>query len=197
MTFKSITMAALAFALGAGTPVFAQSQTSADLIKALKQDKKPLTRSLSGAPKEAAILKKLKTRQIVVETKQAREEIKKAVVEAKLPSIAIKVNFALASDKILPGSFAALNELGEALQSKELYDTKILLNGHTDATGGDALNQALSERRAHAVKHYLQAKFLVPAHNLLAIGYGEEQLLNAGDPAAAENRRVEIVNLGG
>jgi flagellar motor protein MotB len=33
-------------------------------------------------------------------------------------------------------------------------------------------------------------------NNLTAVGYGFEKLKNRNDPLAAENRRVEIINVG-
>ena len=57
-------------------------------------------------------------------------------------------------------------------------------------------NMTLSERRAEAVRDYLVGHFSIGASRLIAIGYGEERLKNTADPDAAENRRVEVVNLG-
>lgn len=49
---------------------------------------------------------------------------------------------------------------------------KIEVGGHTDRSGPRALNQALSEKRAQAVKDYLVAQG-APAAALSARGYGE------------------------
>ncbi|KOO11704.1 hypothetical protein AKJ18_27755, partial [Vibrio xuii] len=37
----------------------------------------------------------------------------------------------------------------------EYPDTSLVIDGHTDSTGGDTLNQVLSERRAESVRSYL------------------------------------------
>lgn len=77
-----------------------------------------------------------------------------------------------------------------------LSNSRIVLNGHTDATGSNEYNLELSERRAVSVRHYLLAHFPIEDSRLISIGFGEERLKNTYDPEAAENRRVEIVNMG-
>ena len=70
-----------------------------------------------------------------------------------------------------------------------------MLGGHTDAKGGDNYNQMLSERRAETVKRFLIQNYHLPAANLVSAGYGKNGQKNPNDPFAAENRRVEIVNM--
>lgn len=67
------------------------------------------------------------------------------------------------------------------------------LGGHTDATGSEAYNQDLSQRRADAVKDYLVSKG-VDAGRLTAKGYGESKPVADNGTAAgrAENRRTEL-----
>jgi flagellar motor protein MotB len=45
------------------------------------------------------------------------------------------------------------------------------------------------------VKAFLAGNFQINPQQLLSVGYGKEDLKNPGDPKAAENRRVTIVNL--
>ncbi|QJB55525.1 OmpA family protein [Pseudodesulfovibrio sp. zrk46] len=65
--------------------------------------------------------------------------------------------------------------------------------GHTDATGPEAYNQGLSERRAASVKNWLVANG-VPASRLEAKGYGElsPKYDNNTKEGRKLNRRVEI-----
>ncbi len=70
-----------------------------------------------------------------------------------------------------------------------------MLGGHTDAKGTDGYNQGLSERRAETVKKFLIENYKIPVENLVSAGYGETDLKNKTDPNAAENRRVQIVNM--
>ena len=72
-------------------------------------------------------------------------------------------------------------------------DTNVLVEGHTDNSGSDAINQPLSERRAQAVASSTVAKG-VSSSRITASGYGSSQPV--GDNSTAEgkqaNRRVEI-----
>ena len=72
-----------------------------------------------------------------------------------------------------------------------------MLGGHTDASGGDAYNQGLSERRAEAVRRYLVEKFKLQIDSFVVTGFGKTQLKNPAQPLAEVNRRVQVVNLAG
>jgi len=71
--------------------------------------------------------------------------------------------------------------------------TLLTIEGHTDSTGGPAVNQPLSEARAQAVKRYLESKGVSPSR-LEARGFGAEHPLDTNDTEAgrARNRRVEF-----
>lgn len=84
-----------------------------------------------------------------------------------------------------------LDAFAEVLKTKTDTSYKIVIEGHTDITGPDALNDKLSFRRAQAVRSYLIAKGAQPAQ-LEASGLGSKKLRNPNDPGGAENRRVEI-----
>ena len=70
---------------------------------------------------------------------------------------------------------------------------KFVVEGHTDHTGSDAVNQKLSEERAAAVKAYLVANG-VDESLISTKGYGKSQPLAPGksDAAKKANRRVVI-----
>lgn len=71
--------------------------------------------------------------------------------------------------------------------------TDIVVKGHTDATGSDSYNQALSVRRARAVRDFLMDSGVVGSR-ISSIGYGESQPVASNDTSAGRqlNRRVEI-----
>lgn len=173
----------------------AQSQTSNQLVDQLKP-KVAKTRSLVKQPgmnaEDAAFLKNLPTRGIRIDQRKKLDEI---VAKQELPKVDVTIQFDLDSDRIRPDSIAAVNELGVALISEALKNSRIALNGHTDASGSAEYNQDLSDRRAASVRAYLIKTFGIPEDRLLAIGFGEERLKNNGDPEGPENRRVEVVNL--
>jgi outer membrane protein OmpA-like peptidoglycan-associated protein len=70
-----------------------------------------------------------------------------------------------------------------------------LVAGHTDAKESHDHNLNLSDRRAKAVRSFLIDKFGIDPERLVAVGFGEEQLKNKDDPLAAENRRVQVINM--
>lgn len=69
----------------------------------------------------------------------------------------------------------------------------VIATGHTDSVGTDAYNQALSERRAAAVKEYLVSKG-IPASKITTIGKGESQPVATNRTAEGrqKNRRVDV-----
>jgi outer membrane protein OmpA-like peptidoglycan-associated protein len=81
---------------------------------------------------------------------------------------------------------------------KNYPTAKFSINGHTDSTGSDKLNQKLSEDRAKVVMDKLIEKG-VPAANLESHGYGETQPVasNKTKEGRAENRRTEVIYIGG
>jgi outer membrane protein OmpA-like peptidoglycan-associated protein len=111
------------------------------------------------------------------------------------PKVELEINFDYDSAALTPSTEPQLNNLGKALSSSGLAGSVFMLGGHTDAKGSDEYNQTLSERRAETVKRFLIERYRVPVANLVSAGYGKKGLKNAADPYAAENRRVEIVNM--
>ncbi len=92
---------------------------------------------------------------------------------------------------IQPQFQSTLDQVAQTLSSYN--QTYIDVLGHTDSTGSDAYNQALSQRRAQAVSDYLAAHGVDRARIGIR-GYGESQPIasNDTDIGRAENRRVEI-----
>ncbi len=115
---------------------------------------------------------------------------------AVVPGVQVQVQFAFGSASLTEASKATLDELGKALESEQLSTFQFRINGHTDAVGERPFNQSLSESRAAAVENYLTANFAIQPERLNSQGLGEDKLLNEENPAADENRRVEIMNIG-
>jgi outer membrane protein OmpA-like peptidoglycan-associated protein len=90
-----------------------------------------------------------------------------------------------------------LEEIAARLASQH---NPVLIEGHTDGKGSDAYNQALSERRAGAVRASLTARGL-PVERLAVRGYGKMHPVadnvrsdGSDDPVGRQkNRRVEVV----
>ncbi|HUS95972.1 MAG TPA: OmpA family protein [Hyphomicrobiaceae bacterium] len=71
-------------------------------------------------------------------------------------------------------------------------DEIFMIEGHTDSTGTDEENLALSDRRAESVAVILTDVFGVPPENLVTQGYGEQYLKIQTAAAEPLNRRVSV-----
>ncbi len=80
-----------------------------------------------------------------------------------------------------------------SLVLQEFEKTLIVVAGHTDSTGSNSYNQALSERRANSVAAYLRSRGVVDAR-IETVGFGEDHPLadNATPEGRSLNRRVEL-----
>ncbi len=96
---------------------------------------------------------------------------------------------------IQPASAKTLQEIATLLT--EHPDLQLLIEGHTDNTGGFETNRALSKERAAAVKTYLVENHGIDGARLKIIGLGATQPAASNDTeqGRAENRRVELVKL--
>jgi len=98
--------------------------------------------------------------------------------------------FDLGKDALKPG---AKESLGNAAVTLKDSQTNIVIQGHTDSTGSDAVNQPLSERRANRVRDFLISRG-VPASRMTAVGYGSSRpaVPNDTEVNRALNRRVQL-----
>ena len=179
----------------AGDPVTAQ-----DILNALTP--KPVTRSLRGlttdepqkqTPEQQNFVNSVRNRTTRSLTLDERNEL--TTISKDKPSIDIEIDFAYNSAEIGREASPGVTALGQALSSPQLASSTFVLAGHTDAKGSDPFNQDLSERRAESVKTYLIEHYKLLAANLISVGYGKTMLKNTNNPFAAENRRVQIINL--
>src|SRR4029079_5124498 len=109
-----------------------------------------------------------------------RQEI--AELAATKPKIDLEIQFDYNSADISKTSVTAVQELGKALSDASLTGSTFVLAGHTDAIGGEAYNQDLSERRADTIKKYLTEQYGIAGSNLVTVGYGKTQRKDAQAP---------------
>lgn len=130
--------------------------------------------------------------------KQAEElerEMKNAQVERVGEGIKVTFDagllFATNSAELQASSKQDIQKLAETL--KKYPGTNVLIEGHADNTGTDAINQPLSERRAQAVANYATSLGVEPSR-LQTRGYGSTQPVADNSTAAGrqQNRRVEV-----
>jgi outer membrane protein OmpA-like peptidoglycan-associated protein len=185
------TMLVFGAGIALGDSVTAPSASS--LVEALKS--KGPTRGLPDSATADLIktLKEKSSRGISI-TSEERSRLSEAV--KTMPNYDMEILFELDSADISPKAQPAVEALGRALQDSQLKGANFVVAGHTDATGSAPYNQVLSERRAQSVRAALVKEFNLSNDQLIAVGYGTEQLKNPKDPYGAENRRVQIVNVG-
>ena len=96
------------------------------------------------------------------------------------------------SDRLKPESASAIHAVAKGLTATP--DLKLLIEGHTDASGNPAHNMELSKRRAEAVKAVLVSQFNVDASRLTTSGLGSTKPIGPNDTpqGRAQNRRVEF-----
>lgn len=102
------------------------------------------------------------------------------------------IEFDSGSDRLRPASDSALRLVAAAIRARA--DLKEEVEGHTDNEGAEAVNLALSQRRAKAVVTRLVA-LGAPAGQLTSAGYGASRPIASNDTPAGRqrNRRVELV----
>lgn len=111
-----------------------------------------------------------------------------------VPTVDLMINFDFDSATLRGESKDLLKNLAAALRDQRLSQFRFRVEGHTDAKGTAAYNDALSERRAQTVVGFLAAEG-VSAERLDAVGKGFNELLDPNNPQAPENRRVRVSTL--
>lgn len=127
-------------------------------------------------------------------------EVKETATEIRI-ELAADVLFEFDKADILPKAEQTLKQAAALISERGSGQTTVRIEGHTDAKGDDAYNQALSERRAQSVKSWLAGKGGLDEFEFSASGKGESQPVapnakpdGSDDPEGRQkNRRVEIV----
>jgi outer membrane protein OmpA-like peptidoglycan-associated protein len=195
---KAIALGA-ALSMTAGIALAAGDNVSAAQILA-KLQPKPITRGLSVQrvdpavkAREASFLATVRNRTTRSLSMGEREEL--ADMSAAKPNIDLEIKFDYNSADISAASMPSAQALGEALSDPSLKGSTFMVAGHTDAIGGEAYNQGLSERRADTIKRYLVDKFGIAGSDLVAVGYGKDKPIDPNAPMDPINRRVQVVNM--
>jgi outer membrane protein OmpA-like peptidoglycan-associated protein len=199
--FLSIMTISAALSMTAGLAVAGDTVSAAKIVDALKP-KPGATRGLSNGPqpvdaavqaKEVGFVNTLRNRKTRSLSIGERQEI--AELAASKPKIDLEIQFDYNSADISKGSVTAVQELGKALADASLKGSTFVVAGHTDAVGGEAYNQDLSERRADTIKKYLTERYGITGSNLVTVGYGKTRPKDANAPMDPANRRVQVVNM--
>ena len=101
------------------------------------------------------------------------------------------ITFPINSYQIQPQFYGTLNQVAQTLAAYP--QTLIDVYGHTDPSGGDAINIPLSRNRAESVATYLSQQGVNRAR-IATQGFGSSQPIadNGTEAGRSQNRRVEI-----
>jgi outer membrane protein OmpA-like peptidoglycan-associated protein len=130
------------------------------------------------------------------QARQAQEMAEKAARGKLLWEVTLtdeSVKFSFDQVELPEPAKASLDELAGKVKSynKAVY---VEIEGHTDNIGSPEYNLQLGERRAEAVRRYMNQSAGIPLHAMNVISYGEAQpIADNGTPdGRSKNRRVVV-----
>ena len=186
----------------------AQAATDADRRQLEETQRKLAEAERQRAAEQAAMQEKLaaleKDRAAQARQAQALERERSMVAAAgRVPQTSSRVangrvivsipvaNLFSPANDLTPAGRKVLDGVGDFLKEAP---GKALVRGHTDDRGGASANQALSVRRADAVREYLVGAKGIPADRIASEGAGEADPVatNANDAGRALNRRIDV-----
>ncbi|MEN0086894.1 MAG: OmpA family protein [Pseudomonadota bacterium] len=128
-----------------------------------------------------------------LQTVRQNQEVRDLVKRIDLSN----VQFASGSFAVREAEVRKLGALANAMANAIENDpsTLFLIEGHTDAVGGELYNLDLSDRRAETVARILIRAYGIPAENLITQGYGERYLKVNTQGDSQANRRVTVRNI--
>jgi len=183
----------------------------ATLLVACAGPKETIVLLPNAAGQETAVTVTQGERQVVLSQPYAGARLSRSSAEAfasNAQQVQTKYGAALAAQPLPPAQFTLFFVEGKdefTDESKRVVDTvfaeiakrpvaDVIVIGHTDTVGNDALNDALSRQRADVVRAAFAARGLA-ADKVVTIGRGKRELaVPTGDGVAEpRNRRVEIL----
>lgn len=140
---------------------------------------------------------RLRAEEALAQKRQIEKEL--AELQAKQTdrgSVVTLGNILFQVDKsaLLPGGFMAVDKLARFL--RKYPERHVLIEGHTDSSGSDSYNIALSQRRANSVWNALMER-AIDGERIVTKGYGEMYPVagNETNGGRQQNRRVEVIIL--
>lgn len=187
---KAVSDAGYDVTVSASTPTSQVGLSSNDLINSLQSVE-------SAGQVSATALRQMAMESLKDPTRKNRINRPPLVGQLeKQAQLTIAIKFDFNSARINPDSFRAVGLMADALNHPYLQAYRFIIVGHTDAKGNRENNLKLSQQRAEAVLEALIKPFGIKSSRLEAVGLGEEQLLKPASPEDAENRRVQLINVG-
>jgi outer membrane protein OmpA-like peptidoglycan-associated protein len=103
------------------------------------------------------------------------------------------IQFPVGKEIIMPNNYQTLSRVQQAIRT--FSEPDVVIEGHTDSTGSDEVNEHLSQKRAESVREYLVANRTLPYSKIVAVGYGSMRPLASNETASgrAINRRIDVI----
>ena len=168
-------------------------------IADMETEMNALDQRLGGASAErAALVQRLEAQARVREQFKQVEKMfssREARVFREGDSVFLRLvglTFDSGASQLKPENFDLLAKVEKAIDV--FPRSELIIEGHTDAHGGDDLNQKLSQERAESVQQYMINAMRIPTYRLIAQGYGETRPVASNETVAGRkrNRRIDI-----
>ena len=174
-----------------------------DKVKALKSEietKNSQIADLEGKTREQQIIKERlaaekRFNQLFIEVQNLFSP-DEAEVYKKGNSLIIRlraIQFPVGKSVIMPDNYPLLSKIQQSIRI--FGEPDVVIEGHTDSTGSNELNEHLSQQRSESVRQYLLANKTLPYDRIVAVGYGSSKPLasNATEEGRAVNRRIDVI----
>ena len=174
-----------------------------DKVKTLKSEietKNSQIADLEGKTREQQIVKERlaaekRFNQLFIEVQNLFSS-DEAEVYKKGNSLVIRlraIQFPVGKSVIMPDNYPLLSKIQQSIRT--FGEPDVTIEGHTDSTGSNELNELLSQQRAESVRQYLLANKTLSYDRIVAVGYGSSKPLasNATEEGRAVNRRIDVI----
>jgi outer membrane protein OmpA-like peptidoglycan-associated protein len=103
------------------------------------------------------------------------------------------MRFPVGRADITPDNHALLTKVQKAIGAFGKPD--VIIEGHTDTTGSVPKNEAISKRRADAVRQFLVDNYTVATDKITAVGFGSAHPVASNETAEgrSQNRRIDVI----
>ena len=103
------------------------------------------------------------------------------------------IQFPVGKSVIMPDNYPLISKIQQSIRT--FGEPDVVIEGHTDSTGSNELNELLSQQRAESVRQYLLANKTLSYDRIVAVGYGSSKPLasNETKEGRAVNRRIDVI----
>lgn len=103
------------------------------------------------------------------------------------------IRFPVGQAVVMPENYDLLSKVQQAIH--KFNEPRVIIEGHTDSTGSNDVNELLSQQRAESVRQYLVGNNMLADDMVVAVGYGSVRPLatNATAEGRAINRRIDVI----